>query len=121
MTPCNAIYVQAFSLWGYYHTHVSPSRLVYLGLGHYLSSITNIHVYLRVVLHYSLHTSSQNDLRSVPLEVAAEEGHTETVKRLLEGGALVNYQSSVSLVFITLLLLCCTHNYCSIAAFPCFV
>ena len=89
---------------------------MYLGLGHYLSSITNIHVYLRVVLHYSLHTSSQDDFRSVPLEVAAGDGHTETVKRLLEGGALVNYQRSVSLVFITLLLLC-THNYCIIAAF----
>ena len=32
---------------------------------------------------------------SVPLEYAAAEGNTETVQRLLEAGATVNYQNKV--------------------------
>ena len=32
---------------------------------------------------------------SVPLVVAAESGHTETVRRLLEAGANVNHQDKV--------------------------
>ena len=42
-----------------------------------------------------MYASLQNELCSVPLEIAATKGHLETVDRLLEGGALINYQRSV--------------------------
>jgi hypothetical protein len=41
-------------------------------------------------------------LRSVPLEIAAANGHAQTVERLLEGGALINYQRSVCNTIITI-------------------
>ena len=34
----------------------------------------------------------------VPLEIAAQEGHTETVQRLLEAGTTVNYQDKVIVI-----------------------
>jgi ankyrin repeat protein len=39
---------------------------------------------------------------SVPLEAAATNGHAQTVERLLEGGALINYQRSVCNTIITI-------------------
>ena len=43
----------------------------------------------------SMYTSSQTPPFSVPLGIAAGKGHTETVERLLEGGALINYRRLV--------------------------
>ena len=36
---------------------------------------------------------------SVPLGIAAENGHTETVRELLEEGATVDYQNKVVIMF----------------------
>lgn len=39
----------------------------------------------------------QDPPHDVPLERAAEKGHTQTVEKLLEGKACVNHQNSVSI------------------------
>ena len=39
--------------------------------------------------------SSSQDQHCDPLGIAAQEGHLDTVKRLVEGGANVNYQDKV--------------------------
>lgn len=41
----------------------------------------------------------QNARRSVPLIIAAEEGHPETVEKLLKGGAKVNHQNNVRIAY----------------------
>ena len=49
---------------------------------------------MRVYLvYYSLYINVQYE--SVPLGRAAKNGHTQTVQRLLEAGANINYQNKV--------------------------
>lgn len=45
---------------------------------------------------YPLYVSPQTSPHSVPLGVAAQEGHKKTVDRLLKGGANINHQDKVS-------------------------
>ena len=47
------------------------------------------------LLFLFLPLSLQTPPYSVPLEIAATHGHTQCVERLLEGGALINYQRPV--------------------------
>ena len=39
--------------------------------------------------------SSSQSTHSIPLGIAAQNGHLDTVKRLVEGGSNVNYQNKV--------------------------
>lgn len=66
---------------------------------------TNLHYVYMYTVHSSdfihtslsppLHSFSQNSPHSVPLGVASQNGHTQTVQRLVEGGANVNHQDTV--------------------------
>ena len=47
------------------------------------------------LLFFSPLLSSSQDKHSDPLGIAAQKGHLDTVKRLVEGGANVNYQNKV--------------------------
>lgn len=57
--------------------------------------------YVRAVPLYTLHSISapcffsQTPPHSVPLGVASQKGHTQTVERLLDGGANINHQDVV--------------------------
>ena len=44
---------------------------------------------------YSPSLSSSQEERAIPLAIAAQNGHLDTVKRLVEGGSNVNYQNKV--------------------------
>ena len=39
--------------------------------------------------------SSSQEQRSIPLGIAAQEGHLDTVKRLVEGGSNIDHQDKV--------------------------
>ena len=52
-------------------------------------------ILVKMMCDFPMHTSSQDEPYSTPLEIAATNGHPQTVERLLEGGALVNYQRPV--------------------------
>lgn len=54
-------------------------------------------MYMHTVIFFPhLHTFNfQTGPLSVPLGVAAEEGHTQTLDRLLKGGSNINHQDKV--------------------------
>ena len=70
-------------------------------------SAHDMYMYMIVYCVYTIHTlsfpllpsppllsSSQNG-RSIPLAIAAHEGHLDTVKRLVEEGSNINHQNKV--------------------------
>ena len=61
---------------------------------------TNIIMYIIQLVY--MYPSLQSGAYSVPLIIAATNGHAQTVERLLEGGALINYQRPVCNTIITI-------------------
>ena len=63
---------------------------------HFHNKPTSIVAVISITIYTTcIHVHSQISPYSVPLGVAAGNGHARTVERLLEGGALINYQRSV--------------------------
>lgn len=58
----------------------------------YFDAINHLHIF---AFFFSLHIKQQISPHSVPLGVAAQNGHAQTVQRLLEGGAITNHQDTV--------------------------
>ena len=67
----------------------------------------NVHVYRYTftsdVLHVDPHMQKSH---RIPLLAAAEEGHTQIVERLLDEGAIINYQGKVHMRGTYIHLLC---------------
>ena len=57
--------------------------------------VSSTHQAFLAVISLSTFSLSKADPGSSPLEVAAEKGHTEVVKRLINAGAVVDYQNKV--------------------------
>ena len=63
-----------------------------IGGAHFVSST---HQAFLVVINLSTFSLSKTGQFSSPLGIAAEKGHTEVVERLIEAGAIVDYQDKV--------------------------
>ena len=78
--------------------HMYPS----LQSGAYTVPLIIAFIYLCIIQLVYMYPSLQEEPYSVPLEIAAINDHPQTVERLLEGGALINYQRPVCNTIITI-------------------
>ena len=82
------------------HTQGSHFSYMYMTLADVNSTCSHIPVYC---VYQSTHTllpsppllSSSQEQRSIPLGIAAQKGHLDTVKRLVEGGSNIDHQNKV--------------------------
>ena len=81
------------------YSHTSSFYVPYTTIYKYLLYIPRSYIYLYMYLKYKriqlAYSSTQTEPYGTPLEIAATNGHPQTVERLLEGGALINHQRPV--------------------------